>query len=93
MIQNPTKQAHVANLPWPCEFASGIRFSNTTYSMAPAANESAYGNNISASPTPSTPRTLASGSTIPLSCPYLLINHVYDFKRSTKSIKYQKAFQ
>ena len=52
-------------------WASGIMSSITTYTIAPAANASAYGSIGFITPTNKAPNTPATGSTKPLSWPYL----------------------
>lgn len=58
----------VPHLTW----ASGMMSSTTTYTIAPAANASAYGRRGSAKTTAKAPSSPARGSTIPLSWPYLI---------------------
>ena len=66
-ISQPFASPSSSYLTW----ASGMMSSTTTYTMAPAANASAYGNRGSASTTATAPSNPATGSTIPLSWPYL----------------------
>lgn len=64
----PSLKSSVAHLTW----ASGMMSSTTTYTIAPAANAKAYGSRGSAKTTAKAPSNPATGSTIPLSWPYLM---------------------